>query len=64
MNSIPEVAVTYLTNTLWMTCVIAAVTALLSRASRRCPLRIESFHFSVSRPESSSTLSPSVPLPA
>jgi Zn-dependent protease with chaperone function len=37
MNSIPEIAVTYLTNTLWMTCVIAAVTVLLSRALHRCP---------------------------
>jgi Zn-dependent protease with chaperone function len=32
MNSIPEIAITYLTNT-----VIAAVTVLLSRALRRCP---------------------------
>jgi beta-lactamase regulating signal transducer with metallopeptidase domain len=37
MNSIPEMAVTYLTNTLWMTCVIAAITLLLSRVLRRCP---------------------------
>ena len=37
MNWIAEIAVTYLTNALWMTCVIAAVTVLLSRALRRCP---------------------------
>ncbi len=37
MTSIAEIAVTYLTNTLWMTCVIAAATVLLSRALRRCP---------------------------
>jgi beta-lactamase regulating signal transducer with metallopeptidase domain len=37
MNSIAEIAVTYLTNALWMTCVIAAITVLLSRALRRCP---------------------------
>jgi beta-lactamase regulating signal transducer with metallopeptidase domain len=37
MNSIAEIAATYLTNALWMTCVVAAVTVLLSRALRRCP---------------------------
>ena len=37
MNSIAEIAVTYLTNALWMTCVIAAITVLLSRSLRRCP---------------------------
>ena len=37
MNSISEIVVTYVTNVLWMTCVIAAVTSLLARALRRCP---------------------------
>ena len=37
MNPINEIVVTYVTNVLWMTCVIAAVTSLLSRALRRCP---------------------------
>jgi len=37
MNPINEIIVTYLTNALWMTCVIAAVTVLLSRALRRGP---------------------------
>jgi beta-lactamase regulating signal transducer with metallopeptidase domain len=37
MNPINEIVVTYVTNALWMTCVIAAVTALLSRALRRGP---------------------------
>jgi beta-lactamase regulating signal transducer with metallopeptidase domain len=37
MNTIGEVVVTYVTNALWMTCVIAAVTVLLSRALRRSP---------------------------
>ena len=37
MNPINEIVVTYVTNALWMTCVIAAATSLLSRALRRCP---------------------------
>src|SRR5580698_10238567 len=37
MNPISEMTVTYLTNALWMTCIIAAVTVLLSRALRRGP---------------------------
>ncbi|MGA9355612.1 MAG: M56 family metallopeptidase [Terriglobales bacterium] len=37
MNPINEIVVTYVTNALWMTCVVAAVTALLSRALRRGP---------------------------
>ena len=37
MNSINQIVVTYVTNALWMTCVIAAATSLLSRALRRCP---------------------------
>jgi beta-lactamase regulating signal transducer with metallopeptidase domain len=37
MNPINEIVVTYMTNALWMTCVIAAVTVLLSRALRRGP---------------------------
>ena len=37
MNPISEIVVTYATNALWMTCVIAAVTVLLSRALRRGP---------------------------
>jgi bla regulator protein blaR1 len=37
MNPINEIVVTYATNALWMTCVITAVTALLSRALRRGP---------------------------
>jgi beta-lactamase regulating signal transducer with metallopeptidase domain len=37
MNPINEIVVTYVTNALWMTCVIAAVTVLLSRALRRGP---------------------------
>ena len=37
MNPISEIVVTYVTNALWMTCVIAAATSLLSRALRRCP---------------------------
>ena len=37
MNPISEIVVTYVTNALWMTCVIAAVTVLLSRALRRGP---------------------------
>jgi bla regulator protein blaR1 len=37
MNPISEIVVTYVTNALWMTCVIAAVTSLLSLALRRCP---------------------------
>jgi beta-lactamase regulating signal transducer with metallopeptidase domain len=37
MNPISEIVVTYVTNALWTTCVIAAVTVLLSRALRRGP---------------------------
>jgi len=37
MNPMNEIVVTYVTNALWMTCVIAAVTVLLSRALRRGP---------------------------
>src|ERR1700676_2845877 len=37
MNPINEIVVTYVTNALWMTCVITAVTVLLSRALRRGP---------------------------
>jgi beta-lactamase regulating signal transducer with metallopeptidase domain len=37
MNRISGIVVTYVTNALWMTCVIAAATSLLSRALRRCP---------------------------
>jgi hypothetical protein len=37
MNPINEIVVTYVTNALWMTCVIAAVTMFLSRALRRGP---------------------------
>jgi beta-lactamase regulating signal transducer with metallopeptidase domain len=37
MNPISEIVVTYVTNALWMTCVIAAVTVLLSQALRRGP---------------------------
>ncbi|PYX27439.1 MAG: hypothetical protein DMG77_19040 [Acidobacteria bacterium] len=37
MNPISEIVVTYVTNALWMTCVITAVTVLLSRALRRGP---------------------------
>jgi hypothetical protein len=37
MNPINEIVVTYLTNALWMTCVIASVTVLLSRALRLGP---------------------------
>jgi beta-lactamase regulating signal transducer with metallopeptidase domain len=37
MNPIKEIVVTYVTNALWMTCVIAAATSLLSRTLRRCP---------------------------
>jgi hypothetical protein len=37
MNPMSEIVVTYATNALWMTCVIAAVTVLLSRALRRGP---------------------------
>jgi beta-lactamase regulating signal transducer with metallopeptidase domain len=37
MNPMNEIIVTYVTNALWMTCVIAAVTVLLSRALRRGP---------------------------
>ena len=37
MNPMSEIVVTYVTNALWMTCVIAAATSLLSRALRRCP---------------------------
>ena len=39
MNPISEMTVTYLTNALWMTCIIAAVSnwCLLSRALRRGP---------------------------
>ena len=37
MNPINEIVVTYVTNALWMTYVIAAVTVLLSRALRRGP---------------------------
>jgi len=37
MNATTEIIVTYVTNAVWMTCVIAAVTGLLSRALRRCP---------------------------
>ena len=37
MNPMNEIVVTYLTNALWMTCVIAAATSLLSRTLRRCP---------------------------
>jgi beta-lactamase regulating signal transducer with metallopeptidase domain len=37
MNPINEIVVTYVTNALWITCVIAALTFLLSRALRRCP---------------------------
>src|SRR5580704_639350 len=37
MNPTNEIVVTYVTNALWMTCVIAAVTVLLSRALRRGP---------------------------
>jgi hypothetical protein len=37
MNPINQIVVTYVTNALWITCVIAALTSLLSRALRRCP---------------------------
>ncbi len=37
MNSTNEIVVTYATNAFWMTCVITAVTMLLSRALRRGP---------------------------
>ena len=37
MNPMNEIVVTYVTNALWMTCVIAAATSLLSRTLRRCP---------------------------
>ena len=37
MNPMNEIVVTYVTNALWMTCVIAGVTVLLSRALRRGP---------------------------
>jgi beta-lactamase regulating signal transducer with metallopeptidase domain len=37
MNPMNEIVVTYVTNALWMTCVIAAATELLSRALRRGP---------------------------
>ncbi len=37
MNPINEMVVTYVTNALWMTCVIAAATYLLARTLRRCP---------------------------
>src|ERR1700686_3334561 len=37
MNPFSEIVVTYVTNALWMTCVITAVTVLLSRALRRGP---------------------------
>jgi beta-lactamase regulating signal transducer with metallopeptidase domain len=37
MNPMSEIVVTYATNALWMTCVIAATASLLSRTLRRCP---------------------------
>jgi beta-lactamase regulating signal transducer with metallopeptidase domain len=37
MNPISEIVVTYVTNALWMTCVIAVVTSFLSRTLRRGP---------------------------
>ena len=37
MSPISEIVVTYVTNALWMICVITAVTVLLSRALRRGP---------------------------
>ena len=37
MNPIKEIIVTYVTNALWMTCVVALTTSLLTRALRRCP---------------------------
>ena len=37
MNPINQLVVTYVTNALWMTCVIAAATSLLSLTLRRCP---------------------------
>jgi beta-lactamase regulating signal transducer with metallopeptidase domain len=37
MNPISEIVVTYVTNALWMTCVITAVTVFLSRALHRGP---------------------------
>jgi beta-lactamase regulating signal transducer with metallopeptidase domain len=37
MNPMNGIVATYVTNALWMTCVIAAVTVLLSRALRRGP---------------------------
>jgi len=37
MNPINQIVVTYVTNALWMTCVIAAATAVLSRTLGRCP---------------------------
>ncbi len=37
MSAMSELVVTYVTNALWMTCVIAAVTMLLSRPLRRGP---------------------------
>src|SRR6202167_2067967 len=37
MNPISEIVVTYVTNALWMTCVITAITVLLSRALGRGP---------------------------
>jgi hypothetical protein len=37
MNPISDIVVTYITNALWMTCVVAAVTVLLSRALRGGP---------------------------
>jgi beta-lactamase regulating signal transducer with metallopeptidase domain len=37
MNPIKAIIVTYVTNALWMTCVVALATSLLTRALRRCP---------------------------
>lgn len=37
MNPIKEIIVTYVTNALWTTCIVALVTSLLMRALRRCP---------------------------
>lgn len=37
MNSMSEIVVTYVTNCLWMTCVVAAAATLISRALRRTP---------------------------
>ena len=37
MNRINEMVVTYMANALWVTCVVAGLTALLALALRRAP---------------------------